>query len=55
VSFDPACNAEYLRKRFDEAIWESPIMRLLDVMDPDELDPLVTALVERLLIEMGAE
>ena len=52
---DPACSADYLRKRFSERIWDSPILRLLDVMDPDELDPLVDALVEGLLIEMGCD
>lgn len=54
MSIDPSVSVEYLRKRFAERIWDSPIMRLLDVMDPEELDPLVTALVEGLLIEIEA-
>jgi hypothetical protein len=29
--------------------------RVIDRFDPDDFDPLVAALVERLLIEMGAE
>jgi hypothetical protein len=52
MTFDPRVNGEYLRKRFGEAIWESPLMYHVDA---DEVDPLVDALVDRLLIEMGAE
>lgn len=49
---DPACSAGYLRARFAEAIWESP---LAEHVDPSVWDAAVDALVERLLGEMGAE
>jgi hypothetical protein len=52
MAVDPACSAEYLRKRFDEAIWESP---LAGHLDPDVWGSVVDALVERLLIEAGVE
>lgn len=54
---DPACSTAYLRKRFSERIWDSPLMvdALAKVDLPEALDPLVDALVEGLLIEMGAE
>lgn len=56
MSTEPAAlSADYLRKRFSERIWDSPLLRLLDVMDPDQLDPLVDDLVVGLLIEIGAE
>lgn len=52
---NPACSADYLRKRFSEAIWESQLTALLDKMDPEDLDAVIDALVERLLTEAGVE
>lgn len=50
--FEPRINGEYLRKRFSEAVWESP---LTEHLDPDVWDTVVDRLVERLLIEVGCE
>jgi hypothetical protein len=55
MSFDPACSAEYLRKRFSERIWDSEIAALLHMLPEPAADEMVTRLVEGLLIEMGAE
>jgi hypothetical protein len=52
AKFDPALSAEYLRKRFGEAIWESP---LAEHLDPGAWGTAVDALVERLLTEVGCE
>jgi hypothetical protein len=45
-------SAGYLRKRFSEAVWESPIT---DHLDPDVWDSAVESLVQRLLIEAGVD
>lgn len=55
MSGDPACSTAYLRKRFSERIWDSPLLGLHKHIDPEYLDSLVDVLVEGLLIEMGAE
>lgn len=55
MGFDPAANAEYLRKRFEEAIWESHLaIRFFDLYEGDP-QGLVNGLVDRLLVEVGAE
>ncbi|WP_223772967.1 hypothetical protein [Streptomyces sp. 135] len=54
MGFDPAVNAEYLRKRFDEAVWESPLAPLLHDLDEDDSQAMVAVLVTRLLVEVGA-
>lgn len=41
----------YLRKRFSERIWDSPLID--EDADSDEQEALVSDLVEGLLIEMG--
>lgn len=54
MEFDPSINGEYLNKRFDEAVWESPLARLLYDLDEDDAQRMVDALVNRLLVEVGA-
>jgi hypothetical protein len=53
LGVNPACGADYLRKRFAEAIWESDLVEFHKHADPEEVDVLVMALAERLLIEAG--
>lgn len=55
MSFDPLANAEYLRKRFSERIWDSQLVSFHKHVDPEDLEPIIDALVTGLLTEMGAE
>ncbi|MFI8830574.1 hypothetical protein ACIGPN_06050 [Streptomyces afghaniensis] len=53
---DPACSADYLRKRFEERIWEyGPLSEFLHTLSECAADEVVTNLVTGLLIETGAE
>lgn len=52
---DPACSAEYLRKRFAERIWDSEIAAVLRMLPEMAAEEMVSRLVEGLLIECGAE
>lgn len=54
-SFDPRLNGSYLRKRFAERLWDSELLRMLDKVDPDLIDPLISEVVEGLLMEAGIE
>ncbi|MEU9560329.1 hypothetical protein [Streptomyces fumanus] len=54
MAIDPACSADYLRKRFAERIWDSEIEALLRMIPEAAADEMVTRLVEGLLVECGA-
>ena len=54
-SFCPRVNGEYLRKRFAEAILESEAGIHLGLLPEAIADRMVSALVERLITECGAE
>lgn len=46
-------SAEYLRKRFEERIWESEFSGILNQLPEAVADQMVKNLVEGLLIEVG--
>lgn len=45
--------SDYVRKRFEERIWDSPIGEFLRTLEEPEGDRLVNNLVEGLLTEIG--
>jgi len=53
--FCPRINGSYLRKRFDESLWESPLSEYLGTLTELEADRITRDLVARLLMEVGAE
>lgn len=55
LGVDPACSADYLRKRFSEAIEESEFGWLLGAVPEEQAESMVTELVRRLLLEAGVE
>jgi hypothetical protein len=55
MAIDPACSAEYLRKRFGERIWDSPFAEYLYTLTEADADQVVDNLVQGLLIECLAE
>lgn len=53
--FCPRINGSYLRKRFDESLWESPLGDYLGTLPEAEAPRIARVLVDRLLMEVGAE